>query len=232
VDKARKWITICVGIFLALIVVIFPFSERILTVMVRLLGKKLISYNPSEAFFALASLSVYCAFVLTLPIAIYLLWRGAVLPRIPQFRKWSLPVFAIAIGLFLSGMLLGYFVILPAGIGFLVGGFENEEVKAFISASKFISFCGGMLIALGIAFEMPLISFFLARMGWLKPAFFRKRWRHAITTCTVLAAIITPTPDVYNMMLMMAPLLGLYAVSFIVVLVSSSKQDLKNNQET
>jgi len=221
VDKARKGITICLGVFLALIVAIFPFSERILAVMVRLLGKTLISYSPSEAFLALASLSVYCAFILTLPIASCLLWRSAILPYVPQFRKWGIPFFVIAVGLFLSGMLLGYFVILPAGIGFLVGGFENEEVRAFISASRFISFCGGMLIALGIAFEMPLLSFFLARMGWLKPSFFKNRWRHAVTACTVLAAIITPTPDVYNMMLMMAPLLGLYVVSFIVVLAAT-----------
>ena len=222
-DKARKGITICLGIFLALIVVFFPFSEHILEVLVRLLGKKLISYNPSEAFLALASLSVYCAFILTLPIASCLLWRGIILPRVPQFRKWGLPFFTIAVGLFMSGMLLGYFVILPAGIGFLVGGFENDDMRAFISASKFISFCGGMLIALGIAFEMPLISFFLARMGWLKPSFFLSRWRYAVTTCTVLAAIITPTPDVYNMMLMMIPLLGLYAVSFVVVLAANPK---------
>ena len=211
------------GIFLALIVVIFPFSERILTVMTLLLGKKLVSYSPSETFLAFVSLSTYCAFILTLPVACCFLWRGLVLPRVPHFRKWSLPFFAIAVGLFLSGMLLGCFVILPAGINFLVGGFETEDIRAFISASRFVSFCGGMLIALGIAFEMPLVSFFLARMGFLKPAFFRKRWRHAVTTCAVVAAIITPTPDIYNMMLMMGPLLGLYAVSFIVVLAASPK---------
>ena len=52
-------------------------------------------------------------------------------------------------------------------------------MKALISVKKFVSFCGGMLIALGLAFETPLLSFFLARLGWLKPEFFRKRWRHA-----------------------------------------------------
>lgn len=220
VDKARKGLTICFGLFVGLIVVIFPFSERVLAVLVRLLGRKLVSYSPMEAFLALASLSVYCAFVLMLPLAVIFLWRQLILPRIPQLRGWGLPVFATAIGLFLSGVLLGYFVILPAGIGFLVGGFENQEMRAFISARKFIGFCGGILLALGIAFEMPLLSFFLARMGWLKPEFFRERWRHAMIVCTVLAAVITPTPDIYNMTLMMAPLLGLYAVSFVVVLVA------------
>jgi len=224
-DKARKWITVCIAIFLALLVIIFPFSERILGVMVRLLGRNLVAYSPSEALLGFASLSVYCAFILTLPVAGVMLWTRAVLPRIPRLRGWGLPVFAIAVGLFLSGVLLGYFVILPAGIGFLVGGFENDHVRAFISAKKFVSFCGGMLIALGVAFQMPLISFFLARLGWLSPVFFQKRWRHSIVICAVLAAVITPTPDVYNMTLMMAPLLGLYAVSFIVVLAGRPKRD-------
>ena len=107
-------------------------------------------------------------------------------------------------------------MLLPAGIGFLVG-FETRDVRALISAKKFISFCGTMLIALGLSFQAPLLSFFLAKLGWLKPAFFQNRWRYAVLICTVLAAIITPTPDVYNMTLMTIPLLGLYFVSFLVV---------------
>jgi sec-independent protein translocase protein TatC len=76
-----------------------------------------------------------------------------------------------------------------------------------------------MLIALGLSFQAPLLAFFLAKLGWLKPAFFQSRWRDALLTCTVLSAIITPTPDVYNMTLMAIPLLGLYFVSFLVVYV-------------
>lgn len=218
-DKARKGITACFGLFLALIVAIFPFSERALEVLVRLLGRKLVSFSPEEGFLALASLSVYCAFVLILPVAGLMIWRGAVLPRVPTWRKWSIPVFATATALFLCGVLLGYYVILPAGIGFLVG-FETGELKPYLSVRKFIAFCGGMLIALGLAFESPLLSFFLARLGWLKSRFFVKHWRNAVIVCTVLAAIITPTPDIYNMMLMMGPLLGLYFVSLLVVLIA------------
>ncbi|HWS15131.1 MAG TPA: twin-arginine translocase subunit TatC, partial [Candidatus Methylomirabilis sp.] len=95
---------------------------------------------------------------------------------------------------------------------------------AVISAKKFISFCGTMLIALGLSFEAPLVSFFLAKAGWLKPEFFRNRWRHALLACTVLAAVITPTPDVYNMTLMVMPLLGLYFVSYLVVRGASSRR--------
>ena len=218
VEKARKGIAVCAVLFLALAVLCFAFSERVLLVLVRLLGRKLVSYSPEEGFIALASLSLYCAFVLTLPAAGYLLWRRLILPRVPAWRWWGGLVIAVATALFACGVLLGYFVLLPAGIGFLVG-FETRDVRALISAKKFISFSGTMLIALGLSFEAPLLAFFLAKLGWLKPEFFRNRWRHALLICTVLAAVITPTPDVYNMTLMMMPLLGLYFVSFLVVQV-------------
>jgi sec-independent protein translocase protein TatC len=184
VEKARKGLAACAGLFLLLAVACFAFSERALAVLVRLLGKKLVSFSPEEGFIALGSLAIYCAFVLTLPLAGYLLWRGLILPRIPAWRHWGIPVIATASALFLSGAMLGYFVILPAGIGFLVG-FETAEVRALISVKKFVHFCGGMLIALGLAFELPLVSFFLARLGWLKSDFFRNRWRHAVIVCTV-----------------------------------------------
>jgi sec-independent protein translocase protein TatC len=216
VEKARKGIAACAVLFLALAGICFAFSERALLALVRLLGRKLVSYSPEEGFIALASLSLYCAFVLTLPVAWYLLWRRLILPRVPAWRRWGGPVVAIAAALFACGALLGYLVLLPAGIGFLVG-FETRDVRALLSAKKFISFCGTMLIALGLAFEAPLLAFFLAKLGWLKPAFFQNRWRHALLACTVISAIITPTPDLYNMTLMAMPLLVLYFVSFLVV---------------
>jgi len=220
VEKARKGMAACAVLFLALAGICFTFSERVLLVLVRLLGKKLVSYSPEEGFIALATLSLYCAFVLTLPAVGYLLWRRLILPRVPAWRRWGGPVIAIGAALFACGALLGYFVLLPAGIGFLVG-FETRDVRALISAKKFISFCGTMMIVLGLSFQAPLLAFFLAKLGWLKPAFFQNRWRYALLICTVLSAIITPTPDVYNMTLMMMPLLGLYFVSFLVVYVVS-----------
>ncbi len=113
-------------------------------------------------------------------------------------------------------MLLGYYVLLPAGIGFLTG-FETQDVRALISARKFVSFCGMMLLALGLSFEAPLASYILAKVGWLTPGFFRNKWRQAVLGCVVLAAVLTPTPDVYNLTLMTIPLLGLFFASFAVV---------------
>jgi sec-independent protein translocase protein TatC len=223
VEKARRGIAACAVLFLALAGLCFAFSERVMLVLVRLLGKKLVSYSPEEGFLALASLSLYCAFVLTLPAAGFLLWRRLILPRVPAWRRWGGPVIVVAAALFACGVMLGYYVLLPAGIGFLVG-FETGDVQALISARKFISFCGMMLIALGLSFQAPLLAFFLAKLGWLNSGFFRNRWRYALLICTVLSAVLTPTPDVYNLTLMAMPLLGLYFVSFLVVHVVAPRK--------
>ncbi len=215
-DKARRGLAVWAVLVLVLTALSFAFSERILLVLVRLLNKKIVAYDPAEAFLSLVALAFYCGIVLSLPIGAWMIWRGLLAPRLPGFKRLGSVIIVIATGLFTCGVLLGYFVLLPSGIGFLAG-FESRDVKALISARKFISFCGTMLIALGLSFEAPLISFILARIGWLGTRFFRNKWRHAILGCTVIAAVITPTPDVWNMTLMAMPLLGLYFVSFAVV---------------
>jgi sec-independent protein translocase protein TatC len=222
-ETSRKGLAVYAVLVLSLTAVSFSFSENLLRFLVRLLGRRLVAYSPDEGFLTLLHLSLYCGIALSLPAGAWMLWRGVVAKWMPGWRGWGGPVIVLATALFCAGGLVSYYVLLPAGIGFLVS-FETEKVAALISARKFISFCGTMLFALGLSFEAPLISYFLARAGWLTPAIFGKRWRHAMLFCVILAAIITPTPDVYNMTLMSLPLLGLYFVSFgIVVLVDKTR---------
>lgn len=215
-DKARRGLAVWAILVLVFTAASFFWSEPILLALVRLLNRKIVAYDPAEAFLSMVSLAFYCGIVLSLPIGAWMIWHGVIGPRLPGLKRMGGILIVVATVLFTSGVLLGYFVLLPSGIGFLAG-FESQDVKALISARKFISFCGTMLIALGLSFEAPLISFILARVGWLGTRFFRNKWRHAVLACTVIAAVITPTPDVWNMTLMALPLLGLYFVSFVVV---------------
>lgn len=224
VEKARKGLAIYALVVVVLSAVSYVYSEPILLFLVRLLNKKLVAFDPSEGFLAMLSISLYSGLALSLPVGAWMLWQGAVAPLLPAWKRFGWAVIGTASGLFFAGMLLGYFVLLPAGIGFLVG-FETQEVRAFISARKFVSFCGTMLLALGLSFEAPLVSYFLAKVGWLTPAFFRNKWRHAILGCMVLAAVLTPTPDVYNLTLMSIPLLGLFLASFLVVWIVHRGKD-------
>lgn len=224
VEKARKGLAVYALLVVALSAVSYVYSEPILLFLARLLNRKLVAFDPSEGFFAMLSISLYSGLALSLPVGAWMVWQGAVAPLLPAWKRFGWAVIGTASGLFFAGMLLGYFVLLPAGVGFLVG-FETQEVRAFISARKFVSFCGSMLLALGLSFEAPLVSYFLAKVGWLTPAFFRNKWRHAILGCVVLAAVLTPTPDVYNLLLMSFPLLGLFFASFLVVWIVHRGKD-------
>lgn len=216
VEKGRKGLAVYALAVIALSGISFLYSEAILLRLAGLLNRRLVAYDPSEGFLAMLSIALYCGIALSLPVGAWLLWKGAVVPRLPAWKRLGGLVIAIATLLFSAGVLLGYLLLLPAGIGFLVS-FETEEFQAMISARKFISFCGTMLLALGVSFQAPLVSYFLAKIGWLRTSFFRKNWRHALLVCTVLAAILTPTPDVFNLTLMALPLLGLFFLSFGVV---------------
>ena len=217
-EKARKGLAFYALLVIGLSAASFAFSESILLFLVRLLNRKLVAYDPSEGFFALLSIALYCGLALSLPVGAWMLWRGTFVPRLPAWKRWGWAVIGTATVLFFIGMALGYSVLLPAGVGFLVG-FETQEVRALISARKFVSFCGTMLLVMGLSFEAPLVSYFLAKVGWLRPGFFRNKWRHAVLGCVVLAAVLTPTPDVYNLGLMAIPLLGLFFASFVVAWV-------------
>ncbi len=218
IEKARKGMALYALLVAGLAAASLAFSESILLFLVRILDRKLVAYDPSEGFFALLSIALYCGLALSLPVGAWMLWRGAFVPRLPAWKRWGWAVIATASALFFLGMLMGYLVLLPAGVGFLVG-FETESVRALISARKFVSFCGTMFLALGLSFEAPLVSYFLAKAGWLTPGFFRNKWRQAVLGCIVMSAVLTPTPDVYNLTLMTIPLIGLFLASFAVVWV-------------
>jgi sec-independent protein translocase protein TatC len=228
VEKSRRGLAIYALLVVVLTAVSFFLSEPILQFLVKLLNRKLVAYDPSEGFFAMLTIALYSGLALSLPIGAWMLWQGAVAPRFPAWKRWGWVVIWMATCLFLTGMLLGYYVLLPAGVGFLVG-FETQEVRALISARKFVSFCGRMLLALGLSFEAPLVSYFLAKAGLLTPGFFRTKWRHAMLGCLVLSAVLTPTPDVYNLMLMSIPLLALFFASFAVVWVVARGSNRKDS---
>ncbi len=218
IEKARRGMAIYALVVVALSAVSYIYSEPILLLLARLLNRKLVAFDPSEGFFAILSISLYSGLALSMPVGAWMLWQGAIAPLLPAWKRFGWAVIGTATVLFFAGMLVGYFVLLPAGVGFLVG-FETQQMRALLSARKFVSFCGTMLLALGLSFEAPLLSYCLAKAGWLTPSFFLNKWRHAILGCVVLAAVLTPTPDVYNLMLMSIPLLGLFFASFLVVWV-------------
>ncbi len=138
---------------------------------------------------------------------------------------------------FLGGAAFGYFVVFPPAFRFLVG-YSNEFLTSMPAVSEYFSLALRLLIAFGVIFEMPILMVFLAKMGVVNVAFLNKNRKYAILINFVIAAILTPTPDVVNQMMMGIPLLILYEISVVSVYFFGKKsfagflEDEKEEVET
>lgn len=126
---------------------------------------------------------------------------------------------------FFLGILFSYFLIAPFTINFLAGYTVTDNVQNFFFIDDYFSLLTQIVIGMGVLFELPILVFFLTKIGFLTPSFMRKYRRHAIVIILVLAAIITP-PDVIDQLLVFIPLYTLYEISIIV-----SKRAMKGREE-
>ncbi|NIO17068.1 MAG: hypothetical protein GTN70_08735 [Deltaproteobacteria bacterium] len=221
-DDARGVLVQVTFAVLIFSIISYLLSERILTVLLKFLRMQPVSYAPQEAILSVLKLSLYSGIVLSFPVVSAISLRFIVRKIHPGYLKW-VPVFiGASLVLFAAGIALCYYILLPAGIGFLLS-FGTDTMEPSLSIGNYVDFCSFFLIATGLAHQAPLISYLLARAGLLSPGYFRGKHRYAVLICFILAALVTPTPDVYNMTLMVIPLLLLYFASVLVVLVAWKK---------
>ena len=124
---------------------------------------------------------------------------------------------------FLSGAAFGYWIVFPPAFRFLVG-YSNEFLTSLPSVSEYFSLAFRLLLAFGAIFEMPILMVFLAKAGVVDVGFLNRNRKYAILINFVIAAVLTPTPDVVNQMMMGIPLLVLYEVSVIAVWLFGRKK--------
>jgi sec-independent protein translocase protein TatC len=121
-----------------------------------------------------------------------------------------------AIIMFVIGAAFAWFIMIPSAIQFLAS-FYSDVFQVQWTAEKYVPFVLSLTLWVGVSFEMPLVFMFLGWLGVVNPKMLLKGWRFAIVGCAVIAAIITPTVDPFNMALVMGPLMGLYLLSIILV---------------
>ncbi len=144
------------------------------------------------------------------------IWRF-VAPGLYQHEKrLLLPFTLISTCCFLGGAAFGYFVVFPPAFRFLIG-YTSDVLEPMPAVSEYFSLALRLLIAFGVFFELPVFLVFLAKMGLIDTGFLRKNRRYAILLAFLVAAVVTPTPDVVNQLLMAGPLIILYEVSILAV---------------
>jgi sec-independent protein translocase protein TatC len=160
--------------------------------------------------------------VISVPNIIYQIWKFIEPALKPNERRYVTSVVMFTSVCFLGGVVFSYYLMLPAALGFFAN-FGSTIIENKISADEYMSFVLSMVLAAGIVFELPMLSFFLSKIGILKPEFMRKYRKHAIVAILLLAAIVTPGPDITSQLMLGIPLLLLYEISILICKYSQKK---------
>lgn len=176
------------------------------------LSLQIINIQMSGQFLIHLYVSMAAGFVLASPYIFYQCWKFIVPALKPEEQKYSRrAVFAISL-LFISGILFSYFVIVPLTINFLGTYQVSDYVANQISLHSYINTVISVVLGVGIVFELPVVIYFLARVGLVTPGFLKKNRKYMLIIILLLSAIITP-PDVFSQILVSIPLLALYELS-------------------
>lgn len=157
-------------------------------------------------------ISLVAGFIVAFPYVFWEIWRFVKPALYSQESKYAKGVVFYSTALFLSGVLFGYYIVSPLAVNFLGSYQVSKEVSNQINLGSYISTVASISLACGIVFELPIVTFFLTKVGLVNPPFMRKYRKHALVLTLILAAIITP-PDVISQILVAMPLLVLYEVS-------------------
>jgi sec-independent protein translocase protein TatC len=166
--------------------------------------------------------------VLGFPYLLWEIWRFIKPALHEKERKAASGFVFYATLLFLIGILFGYYVVTPESISFLANLSVSKEIENTFTIDSYLSSVATLTLATGIVFELPIIVYILANLGILTPKFMRAGRRYAIVAILIIAAVITPTPDMMTMMIVSVPLFVLYEVG-IVVAGSVEKRKLKKH---
>lgn len=218
IRKSIRMLGLTVG---AVTVVIFFLAPRLLTVVQDHLADKLYFFSVAGPFLAHVKLSLFSAIFILMPLLLWVLWSAMAKPFGVTRKQLVIFVFFTVL-LFYSGTLFCYFITLPFGIKFLLG-FSSAELQPVISISRFVNFTTLFILAFGVIFELPIFMVFLARVGVFSRSFYERNRRYALLLIAIIAALLTPTPDVVNMSLMGGPLYLLYEAGIIILMIMRVK---------
>ncbi|WP_452224274.1 twin-arginine translocase subunit TatC [Lacinutrix chionoecetis] len=174
--------------------------------------------------------SVYAGFIISFPYVIYQLWKFISPGMKANERKNSRGFIIISSLLFFTGVLFGYFIIIPLSINFLANYNVSSEILNEIDISSYISLIRSSSIAAGFVFELPIIIYFLTKVGLVTPKSLKKYRKFALVIVLILSAIITP-PDIASQIIVAIPILILYQVSILIsrIVVRNQKKKQKTD---
>jgi sec-independent protein translocase protein TatC len=217
--ELRQRILWSLGGILVGLVVALNFTDRLMKFVrrpfeVAVPGTKLVFLAPAEAFWVYMKVALIAGVVLAMPFVLYQVWAFVSPGLLRHERRYALPFVVIGTLFFLMGAAFALLVVIPFAVRFLVT-FQGPDLTPMISIGFYVDFVLKFTLAFGAVFELPLAITLAARLGLVTPQFLAKHRKYAILINFILAAILTPTPDVFNQCLMAVPLCLLYEVGIL-----------------
>lgn len=175
------------------------------------LSEKLVYLNPTEPFNLYLKIAALAGLFLTSPYVLYQVWMFISPGLYRNEKRYVVPFMVSTITLFLTGGYFGYRIVYPRALDFLIG--FGRQFQPMITIGEYTQLFLSIVLGMGLIFEMPILVFFLSLMGIMSSKLMLKNFRYAILVIFVIAAIVTPTPDIVNMCIFAAPMIALYGFS-------------------
>ncbi|MEO5949941.1 MAG: twin-arginine translocase subunit TatC [Candidatus Saccharimonadales bacterium] len=231
IRELRNRIFFLAVIFIGTSSIAYNYKDQLIAFLLKPLGnEKLIYLNPGGGFSFIFTVTMYVGAAITIPFAVFHLYRF-VAPALPKSaRKHSIIVLLSSIGLLIAGAAFGYFYAIPGALNFL-NTFADGYVNPSLTADSYLNFILAYTAGLGILFQLPLILLFIHWVHPLKPGGLLKFERYMVLIAFIAAALITPTPDVLNQTIMALPIILMYQAGVIAVSISVYKTNRRRKKE-
>ncbi|MDD8024980.1 MAG: twin-arginine translocase subunit TatC [Acidobacteriota bacterium] len=235
-EDLRKRLFLC---FISIFVAVLPayvFSKDIYAFLARPLTQFLPEGQPmaflklTEPFMLYIKVSFITALFAVSPFLFYQIWKFIAPGLYQKEKKYVMPFVLFTTIFFIGGAAFSYYVAYPFACRFFLD--LGSDFKAVITVDQFFNLTVKMLIGVGLVFEMPTLIFFLARMGIVTSKWMVKNIKYAVLAIFVIAAVITPSPDMVNQLILAVPMLVLYGISILVALLfGRERKDRKARKE-
>lgn len=225
-EELRKRLWRCLAVITLASALSFTWTGQLVEWLKRPAGpalSRLVFFSPPEAFLAYMKVAITVGLFLSAPMILAQVWAFISPGLTARERRYGFGFIWWGSLLFVAGGAFAYWALLPLSLRFLLS-FGHGQLEPVMSISHYLSFTTMVILSCGLAFQLPLVMFVLARLGLVSSTMLRQKWRHAVVAIVVAAAILTPTADAATLLLLAVPMLALYELSIWVTGFSASRR--------